>query len=70
MAQRGKTRAAKGSGKDRAPRRMTTRVSKGRKRASGRRSRVLLQRPDYKDRHGVDVEMPNPERWRFKEERN
>lgn len=70
MAQRGKTRAAKGSGKGRAPRRMTTRVSKGRKRASGRRSRVVLQRPDYKDRHGVDLEMPNPERWRFKEERN
>jgi hypothetical protein len=69
MAQRTRTKAGKQRSREQTPRRLASRVSKGRKRASGRQRRVILKRPDYA-RHEVSLDMPNPERWRFKEELN
>lgn len=70
MAQRIKSKASKGRTRDRAPRRVASRVNRGRKRASGRRSRTGILPPEYDSRHGVKLIMPQPERWRFKEEAN
>ena len=65
MGQRVKSKGRKS--RERTPRRVASRISKGRKRVSERRrSGNKARRPDYVDRHGVSLNMPSPERWRFR----
>jgi hypothetical protein len=70
MAQRSKTtKSSKSRQRTGAPRRVGSRRNQGRKSASGRSQRVNLT-PEYQESHGVDLVMPDPKRWRFKEDVN
>lgn len=70
MAQRSKTtKSSKSRQRAGTPRRVGSRRNKGRKSVSERRQRVIPQ-PEYQASHGVDLVMPDPRRWRFKEDVN